>query len=153
MKVRTTRPVRRGGFTLLEVLLVLAILGVIAAIVVPNLLGRQREGYAKATQSSIYALENALKLYAQNHDGEFPQGGQEEMLAAMLQPKDRDGNAERPYLDKPPTDAWGQNLYYRYPATKQTIADKPDIWSAGPDKQSEDGSGDDINNWTTTGSK
>ena len=146
--MKVERKSRRGGFTLLEVLLVLAILGVIAAIVVPNLLGRQKEGYAKATTSSINGLMSTLEFYAQAHDGEFPQGGQDEMISSLTQPKDRDGQPEKAYLDKAPKDAWGENLNYRYPGTKQPSADRPDIWSNGPNKQNEDGGGDDINNWT-----
>ena len=147
MKVVTTRTNRRGGFTLLEVLLVLAILGVIAAIVVPNLLGRQQKAMIDATRSSIGALETALQSYAIDHDGELPQGGQEQMLSAILQPKDRDGLEMAPYLPKQPKDAWGSLLNYRYPATNQTIKSRPDIWSNGPDKKNDDGGGDDVNNW------
>lgn len=152
MKAPRSRRARRGGFTLLEVLLVLAILGVIAAMVVPNLLGRQRKAMVDQTKSSIHGLETALQSYAIDHDGEMPSGGQEEMVQALLtQPKDRDGNPiEVPYLDKIPTDAWNQPLNYRYPGTKQTVKTKPDVWSNGPNKQNEDGSGDDINNWTET---
>lgn len=149
MKASRTRRPRRGGFTLLEVLLVLAILGVIAAMVVPNLLGRQKKAMVDQTKSSIHGLETALQAYAIDHDGEMPQGGQEEMVSALREPKDRDGNPMKdPYLSKIPVDAWGVALNYRLPSSKQTDQSKPDIWSNGPNKQNEDGSGDDVNNWT-----
>jgi general secretion pathway protein G len=46
-------------------------------------------------------------------------------------------------------DAWGEPLYYQYPNDKATSAvDKPAIWSAGPDRKNDNGSNDDINNWT-----
>ncbi|MCA9113860.1 MAG: type II secretion system major pseudopilin GspG [Planctomycetaceae bacterium] len=147
--LRTARRLRRAGFTLLEVLLVLAILGVIAAMVVPQLLGRQQKASIDATHSSIHGLEQALKLYAVDHDGEFPQGGQEE-LEVLLNPVDRNGQAMSPYLDKLPTDAWGEMLYYRYPGTQSRSAMKPDIWSSGPNRQNEDGRGDDVYNWEET---
>ncbi|HEX6985549.1 MAG TPA: type II secretion system major pseudopilin GspG [Planctomycetaceae bacterium] len=151
MKSVTNRRARRGGFTLLEVLLVLAILGVIAAIVVPNLLGTQQKAYIDQTKANIRALENTMRMYAIDHDGTFPQGGQEEMLTALMQPRDRDGNEMKPYLESQPKDAWGRVLNYRYPGTNQPQGvDKPDIWSNGPNGQNEDGSGDDVNNWTET---
>lgn len=132
---------RRVGFTLLEVLLVLAILGVIAVMVVPQLIGRQQKANIDVTHSSIKGLESALKLYAVDHDGEYPQGDQE-VLEQLMQPtEDTD-----PYVENI-NDAWGEMLFYRYPGTKQQYAGKPDIWSSGPNRKNEDGAGDDINNW------
>ena len=151
MKAAKNRNRRRGGFTLIEVLLVLAILGVIAAMVVPNLLGRQKKAMVDQTKTNIHGLDTTLQAYAIDHDGELPQGSQEEMFTALTQPKDRDGNVMKdPYIDKRPLDAWGTPLNYRYPATKQNNTSKADIWSNGPNRQNEDGSGDDINNWTQT---
>ena len=109
MKAVTKRRVRRGGFTLLEVLLVLAILGVIAAIVVPNLLGRQQKANIDQTRIGINNLENSLRMYAIDHDGAFPQGGSEQMVEALLRPKDRDDDRrdhsvprDRTYAPDPP---------------------------------------------------
>ncbi|QDT63625.1 type II secretion system protein [Calycomorphotria hydatis] len=138
---------RKGGFTLLEVLLVLAILGVIAAMVVPQLLGRQKKALVDATKNSITGLEQSLKLYAIDHDGEYPQGGQD-ALTLLIEPVDDDGKAIEPYLEKVPTDGWDSPLYYEYPNTKAANSTKPAIWSAGPNKRSEDGGGDDVNNWS-----
>ena len=141
------RSVRRAGFTLLEVLLVLAILGVIAAMVVPQLLGRQQKAMVDTTMSSVHGLEHALKMYAVDHDGEFPTGNQE-TLSALLEPVDRNGKAMKPYLEGLPKDAWGQILFYEYPNARAPNSSKPAIWSSGPNKQNEDGSGDDVNNWS-----
>ncbi len=139
---------RRRGFTLTEVLLVLAILGVIAAMVVPNLLGRQKEALIKSTKMSIKAMEDAVKQYAIAHDGEFPAGGREEVIGLLLNPgQDKDGKAISAYLEKTPKDAWDQALYYQYDSN----ATKPKIWSSGPNKQNEEGSGDDVNNWADAG--
>ena len=131
---------RREGFTLLEVLLVLAILGVIAVMVVPQLMGRQQKANIDVTRSSIKGLESALKLYTVDHDGEYPQGDQE-VLEQLMQPTEETD----PYVENV-NDAWGEMLFYRYPGTKQD-ASKPDIWSSGPNRKNEDGAGDDINNW------
>lgn len=137
---------RRRGFTLIEVLLVVAILGVIAAIVVPQLLGRQKSAMIDATRASVSGLEQTLKLYAIDHDGEFPEGDQN-ALSSLLDPVDRNNEAMDPYLEKLPKDAWGQQFFYEYPNTKVTRALKPAIWSSGPNKQNDNGTGDDINNW------
>jgi hypothetical protein len=50
-------------------------------------------------------------------------------------------------MDATPKDAWGEQLYYEYPTSKGK-GDKPAVWSAGPNRTNEDGSGDDINSWS-----
>jgi general secretion pathway protein G len=148
-RARTRNRRYRSGFTLVEVLLVLVILGVIAAMVVPNLIGKQGEANVKATRASIAGFENACKLYAVSNNGEFPQVGGDEVINLMLNPgQDTSGRPISPYLEKPPKDAWGYPLMYEYPNTKVANATKPAIWSMGLNHQNEDGAGDDINNWT-----
>ena len=146
--IRSARA-RRAGFTLLEVLLVLAILGVLAAMVVPALMGRQQSAMIRATQSSISGLESALKMYALEHDGQYPEGGQE-ALTQLLTPVDRNGQPMSPFLEAIPKDAWGETLFYQWPNQRVQNALKPAVWSAGPNRRNEDGSGDDIKNWETT---
>lgn len=135
MKKRTVQRSRRGGFTLIEVLLVLAILGVIAAMVVPNLLGTQTQAYIKTTRTSIDSLESAAQGYAVNHDGEWPQS-----LQQLLEPENTGTQVIPPTLDKIPTDAWGTPLQYEYTPGNP----RPLITSYGPNKQQ--GGGDDITN-------
>ena len=141
---------RRLGFTLLEVLLVLAILGVIAAMVVPNLLGRQEEAYRKATRTNIAGLENAVKQYAAEHDGEFPSGNGDTVFQLLLNPEvDPQTQKQRAsYLERLPLDAWKNPLRYEFPPSgnRLSASGKPAIWSIGPDKQ--DGTSDDITNWS-----
>jgi general secretion pathway protein G len=141
---------RRPGFTLIEVLLVLVILGVLAALVVPNLLGTQERANINAAKASIKGLESTLDLYRTEHNATYPQ-----TLNDLLAPKDiSTGQPMRAYLDKVPLDPWGQPLNYEWPNNKvqnSQTALKPAIWSNGPNMQNENGSGDDIGNWPREG--
>ncbi len=139
---------QRAGFTLLELLIVLAILGVLAAMVVPNLLGTQKKANIQATQTSISSLENALMLYATDHAGEYPSGDGTEVFEMLMAKTDAEGKAIDPLLTELPTDAWGEPLHYEYPNSKAEST-KPAIWSSGPNKEDENGSGDDVVNWET----
>lgn len=139
---------KRRGFTLLEMLIVLGIILVIAAMVVPNLLGSQKKANIKATRASIHNLEQAFKLYAAENNGEYPQGGQEQ-IQLLLEPASSDDQAAEPYIDSQPLDAWGQVFQYEYPNNKSKST-KPAIWSFGPDQKDDNGSGDDVNNWDLT---
>ncbi len=151
-KVRQSSRRQRRGFTLTEVLLVLAILGVIAAMVVPNLLGQQQVANIRATKMNIKGFEDAVSQYAIANDGVFPEGSNQEVAALLIQPGvDGDGRQVAPYLEKTPRDAWDQPLFYQYPNSKVANATKPAIWSSGPNKQNEDGGGDDVNNWADVG--
>jgi general secretion pathway protein G len=144
----TARSRARRGFTLLEVLIVLAILGVIAAMVVPRLIGQQRAASEKATALSITAIEKALDLYAVDHQGTYPQGGQE-VLQTLTQPwtDPLTGREREPYIDSVPLDAWQREFFYEYPNGKVSV-DRPAIWSSGNDGKNDEGGGDDINNWS-----
>lgn len=139
----------RRGFTLTEVLLVLAILGVIAAMVVPNLIGTQKKALIDATRMKVKGFEDIVKNYAIANGGEFPQGAREDVIALLTSTgQDTDGRPIPAAMDAPPKDDWGQVLYYEWPSSKVANGSKPAIWSSGPNKQNEDGSGDDVNNWT-----
>jgi general secretion pathway protein G len=142
----TTSALRsRGAFTLIEVLLVVAILGVIAAAVVPALIGRQQDANIQISKTDIKGLEQALKMYAIDHDGEYLQGSKD-ALPQLTQASEYRGKKMKPYLEEIPKDAWGEPLYYEYPSSK--AGEKPAIWSSGPNRQNEEGGGDDINNWS-----
>ncbi len=142
---------RPAGFTLVEVLLVLAILGVIAAMVVPNLLGSQERANVNITRTGISDYEGVIRKYAIDHNGRPPQGSAEQVNQLLMNPEPVDGRTIQPYIDKQPRDGWGEVLFYQFPPKHQTINTNADIWSAGPNGQNEDGSGDDINNWADLG--
>ncbi len=140
-KNRSARP----GFTLMEVLLVLAILGVIIALVAPNLIGQQKQANVRAARVQVQGVEQACDIYAVDHNGEFPQS-----LDSLIANPGSDTNWKGPYFKNSttiPADPWGNPIQYQYPGQNQGAGvDRPDIWSLGPDKQSN--TGDDVTNWT-----
>lgn len=154
--MRKSHPIRlsrrqRGGFTLLELLIVLAIILVIAAMVVPNLIGQQQGAMESATLTTIKRMEGTVGAWAADHDGTYYKGSGEEVWQAMMQPDKYKGRTIRPYFDEVPKDAWGNMLQYEWTGdghSKKQGALKPALWSIGANGQDEGGEGDDINNWT-----
>ncbi len=132
---------KRSAFTLMELLLVLAILLVIAGLVVPKLAGRQKAANIDATKVSIEGLRQAIELYSVDHDGRTPTTS--EGLGVLLRSVKKDPQWRGPYLDKEPVDAWGEPFHYRCPGSRNK--DGFDLLSAGPDKSV--GTEDDIGNW------
>ena len=120
-----------GGFTLIEVLLVVAILGILAGVVVVNFGGKQKGAMIKATRSSIQAVCTAIDMY-EIDTGRFPPG-----LQSLIS-SDGAPNWSGPYLRGGlPADAWGTQFQYR---TEGDTGYK--VVSAGPDETF--GGGDDI---------
>lgn len=147
MKIQPrTQRTRRRGFTLLEVLLVVAILVALAAIVVPNLLGVQEGNKRDQAKLQVNALENAFGLY-NVHTGSFPTTEQG-IQALLVCPNPAPQNWRGPYLKGADlNDPWGSPYSYQYPGTRSGTGG-PDVWSNGPDRQS--GTADDIGNWTAS---
>jgi general secretion pathway protein G len=128
------RSLRRGhrGFTLIEIMVVIVILGVLAALVVPRVLSRPDEARAVAAKSDIAAIMQALKLYKLDNQ-RYPTT--EQGLAALtakpeappLPPNWKPGG----YLEKVPTDPWGRPYQYLNPGLKGEV----DVMSYGADGQ------------------
>jgi general secretion pathway protein G len=141
---RRTRGVP-GGFTLLEVLLVLVILVTLAGLAVGTYDGIRRGANIKAARTQIGLFESQLALY-QMALTTYP--GTDQGLEALRNPPTDLVNPdswEGPYLDKPvPLDPWGNPYQYLCPG--KSNPDKYDLWSFGPDLT--DGTADDIGNWT-----
>jgi general secretion pathway protein G len=136
------------GFTLVEIMIVLAILVLLLAMVGPRLLKTQEKADLKIALTQIKNVEQALDMYKVDNRT-YP--STEEGLKALLErPADetRGTHWDGPYLSETalPVDPWGNGFRYEYPPTKGTNADQPNIWSAGPDGQ--DDTQDDVVNWT-----
>lgn len=144
------RKPKNRGFTLVELMVVLAILVLLVAMVGPRLLGTQKKADVKATIQQIENLSNCLKLYAVDNRT-YP--STEDGLKALLEKPaetetSRATSWDGPYLDADglPVDPWGNAYGYEYPPTKGNRKDFPNIWSMGPD--GEENTDDDITNWT-----
>jgi general secretion pathway protein G len=132
-----------GGFTLLEMLVVLAIMGLLAAIIAPQVLkylGTSRTQTAKVQIQNVVA---ALELYRLDV-GHYPT--QEEGLNAVIIAPPAAAGWNGPYLQRPSAlvDPWGQTYLYRNPGKHGEI----DVYSLGSDK-AEGGTGEaaDVGNW------
>lgn len=136
-----TRRLSRG-FTLLEVMVVIVILGILASMVVPNLMGNKDKADQQKTISDIVALENALDMYKLDN-AVYPsteQGLDALVNAPSISPEPRnyrDGG----YLKRLPQDPWRNDYLLLSPGENGKI----DIFSMGPDAQP--GTEDDIGNW------
>lgn len=130
------------GFTLMELMVVIVILGVLASLVVPNLMGNKDRADRQKAVSDIVALENALDMYKlDNH--RYPttdQGLDALVVAPRLSPLAENYNPEG-YIRRLPADPWGNEYVLISPGEHGAI----DISSTGPD--GEIGTADDINNW------
>ena len=140
-KPATSRQSQRA-FTLIELLLVLVILGILAAIVVPKFSGRTEQARVTAATSQISTFGTALDAFEVD-TGRYPKG--KNGLAELIQqPRDAQ-NWKGPYLKSDlPADPWGRAYIYECPGKHNPSS--YDLSSMGPDGRV--GGDDDITNWT-----
>lgn len=145
MRRKYSKKQARSGFTLMELMLVMAILVILIGLVAPRFMGAQEGANISSAQTQIGLFKSSLDMY-RLHLNSYPTT--EQGLAAMIEePADltTPDRWQGPYLDSEiPIDPWGNEYQYEYPPTRNT-KDFPDIWSLGPD--GEDGTDDDIGNW------
>jgi general secretion pathway protein G len=119
---------RARGFTLIELMVVLVIIGVLAALIVPNVLDRTDDARMTAARTDVNNLMQALKLYKLDNQ-RYPSAEQgldslvRKPTAGPIPP------AWKPYLDKLPNDPWGRPYQYVNPGIKGEI----DVFSFGAD--------------------
>ena len=138
----------RRAFTLLEILVVLAILGLLATLAITNL--DTVMGTANDKTADLFVkqtLKVPLKTYSMSM-GSYPSTA-EGLQALITPPAGKAGQWKGPYLEVDgvmPLDPWKEPYQYRVPGVKNK--NSYDLWSKGPDKQ--DGTADDIGNWATS---
>ncbi len=140
--LRKTSPGSRAhqAFTLIELLLVLVILGILAAIVVPKFSGRTEQARITAAQTQISSFSTALDAFEVDN-GYYPKGGNG-LMDLVQQPRDAK-SWKGPYLKDVPKDPWGNDYIYESPGKNNSSYD---LMSMGPDGKV--GGDDDITNWT-----
>ena len=133
------------GFTLIEIMVVIVILGVLAALVVPKVMSRPDEARVIAAKQDIGAINQALKLYRLDNT-RYP--ATEQSLQALVS-KPTAGPAPKNwkpggYLERLPSDPWGNPYQYAAPGTHGEV----DIWSLGADGEpGGEGNDADIGSW------
>lgn len=130
------------GFTLLEVMVVIVILGILASMVVPNLMGNKDKADMQKAVSDVIALETSLKFYKMDN---YKYPTTEQGLDALVEETDIEPLPRRfpeeGYVPRLPKDPWGNDYQLANPGENS----KMDVFSVGPDGEA--GTEDDIGNW------
>jgi general secretion pathway protein G len=132
------------GFTLIEILLVVVIIGILAAIVVPKLTGRAEDSRISAAKMQMASFRNSLNTY-EIDTGKFPTTDQG-LQALVDTPATTLKGWKGPYLKSIPADPWGNKYIYRFPSA--TNPKDFDLICMGPDGQ--EGTDDDITDSVAT---
>lgn len=138
---------RQRGFTLIEIMVVIVILGVLAALVVPKIMSRPDEARVVAAKHDISAIGQALKLYKLDN-GSYPttEQGLKALIAKPSVAPVPNNWKTGGYLDKLPQDPWGRDYQYLSPGVKGEI----DVFSFGADGAvGGEGTDADIGSWNS----
>jgi general secretion pathway protein G len=131
------------GFTLIELMVVLVIIGVLAALIVPNVLDRADDARVTAAKTDINNIVQALKLYRLDNQ-RYP-SSEQGLQALVTRPTSGAIPSNwKPYLDKLPNDPWGRAYLYLNPGIKGEM----DVMSFGADGQAGgEGKNADVGSW------
>lgn len=143
MKTRT--PARgSAAFTLIELMVVVIILGILAATIIPQFIGTTYDAKVSAAKSNIAELQSAVERFYIHMD-RYPTS--DEGLKVLIEaPADGAGKWRGPYIQQLRADPWGHPYEYRYPGTHHPAS--YDIWSRGADgADGGEGQNVDIGNW------
>ena len=131
---------RENGFTLIELMLVVIIIGALVAMVMPRFAGRSEQARTAAAKADVTAnIATGLKLYELDN-GNFPTT--QDGLQALAQKPANANNWNGPYLERKPIDPWSREYKYVSPGTHRPH--DYDLYSLGKDGQE---SADDVTNW------
>ncbi|HEY7742927.1 MAG TPA: type II secretion system major pseudopilin GspG [Burkholderiales bacterium] len=134
---------RLRGFTLVEIMVVVVILGILAVLIVPRVVGRTDEARTVAAKQDVAAIMQALKLYRLDN-GRYPTT--EQGIAALVTKPQGDPVPKnwQKYLDRVPKDPWGNTYQYLNPGVRGEI----DVFSLGADTQPGGSGADaDVGSW------
>jgi len=137
-------PRHQQGFTLIEIMVVVIIIGILAAIVAPNVIGRVDDAQITKARAEIANIENAMKFYRlDNFTYPSSEQGIEALVTKPADPNIRNWKAGG-YLERLPTDPWGNPYLYLSPGNQREI----DIYTLGRDgRPGGEGIDADIGNW------
>jgi general secretion pathway protein G len=149
MKQRNGKPQtmqrNEDGFTLIEIMVVVVILGILAALVAPTVISRIDDAQINRARMDVRAIESAMHLYRlDNFKYPTTDQGIESLVTRQADPSIRNWRTGG-YLDKPPKDPWGAPYQYLYPGQNAEF----DIFTLGADEQpGGEGIDADIGNWS-----
>ncbi len=136
---KSKRPTDQSGFTLIEIMVVVVIIGMLVTLILPKVLDRQDQAAQVKAKADIHSLSSALKLFKLDN---FKYPTTSEGLNQLLP----SGSSNKGYIERLPKDPWGNLYQYQHPGQHLEF----DVWSFGADGQSGgDELNQDIGNWNS----